>query len=88
MLEDINRLTENINSILELLPKDANYYFCKANIPRGLDAILLKEMANQKNLNGVVFRSVKEAFLVAKKHANSDDLIFIGGSTFVVAEVL
>jgi len=79
---------KNINSIIELLPKEANYYFCKANIPRGLDAVQLKETASQKNLNGMSYKSVHEAFQEAKKQSNSNDLIFIGGSTFVVAEVL
>jgi dihydrofolate synthase/folylpolyglutamate synthase len=79
---------KNIDSILELLPKEANYYFCKANIPRGMDQHQLKQMAQQKKLNGEVFDSVNEAFNVAKQQAKSNDLIFIGGSTFVVAEVL
>lgn len=79
---------KNINYILELLPKEANYYFCKANIPRGLDVNELMEMAHQKGLEGLAFKSVNDAFGAAKLQANSKDLIFIGGSTFVVAEVL
>ena len=79
---------KNIDSILELLPEEARYYFCKANIPRGLDANELMKMAFQKGLDGFAFESVGEAFRAAKQQANSTDLIFVGGSTFVVAEVL
>lgn len=79
---------KNIDSILDLLPKEANYYFCKANIPRGLDANDLKKLANQIGLEGTIFKSVDDAYQTAKQQANANDLIFIGGSTFVVAEVL
>jgi len=79
---------KNIEPILNVLPQKAIYYFCKANIPRGLDQYQLLEIAKTKKLNGKAFDSVSEAFNAAKQQANSDDLIFIGGSTFVVAEVL
>jgi len=74
--------------ILQLLPQDATYYFCKANIPRGKDAGELLREANAVNLKGQSFLSVKEALQAAIKAAGTDDLIFIGGSTFVVAEAL
>ncbi len=79
---------KDIENLLALMPNDAQYYFCKANIPRGLDASILAESANKQNMKGEVYASVPEAFEAAKKAANSDDLVFVGGSTFTVAEVL
>ena len=76
------------NDILNLLPKDAKYYFCKAKIDRALDADKLKSIANEYKLIGESFESVEKALLNAKKNAKKEDLIFIGGSTFVVAEVI
>jgi len=79
---------KNIDDVLQLLPKKANYYFCKANIPRGFNARKLLEKAKQIGLNGKAFSSVIEAKLAAQKNASKNDLVFVGGSTFVVAEVL
>jgi dihydrofolate synthase/folylpolyglutamate synthase len=74
--------------ILKLLPKDAIYYFCKADIPRGLDANELQAEAKKIGLNGESYSSVYNALEAARKRANEKDLVFIGGSTFVVAEVI
>ena len=79
---------KDIESILKLLPKFADYYFCKANIPRGMDAKLLSDKAGKLSLLGNVFASVEEAYLAAKTNAKPKDLIFVGGSTFTVAEVV
>lgn len=79
---------KEIDSVLELLPKNAVYYFCQAKIPRALDVNELKNKAKSYRLNGNAYSSVKNAYEEAKKTANKHDLIFIGGSTFVVAEVL
>ena len=79
---------KNIEPILNVLPKNAIYYFCKANIPRGLDQHELNNMAGKQGLKGDAYNSISSAYNTAKEHAISDDLIFIGGSTFVVAEVL
>lgn len=79
---------KNLEEILPLLPTNAKYYFCKPNIQRGLDSNLLKETANKFDLNGNVYISVSEAYTNAMKNATENDFIFIGGSTFVVAEVL
>ncbi len=79
---------KDVNSILSLLPPEATYYFCKPNIPRGLDANLLATAAIDYRLNGLVYGSVKQAFHAATRNAQAADLVFIGGSTFVVAEVL
>lgn len=75
-------------TILSILPKEASYYFCKPDIPRGMDGKVLKEKANQYGLHGESFASVIEAFNTAKEQAKNDDLVFVGGSAFVVAEVL
>ncbi|NVO01750.1 MAG: bifunctional folylpolyglutamate synthase/dihydrofolate synthase [Bacteroidetes bacterium] len=79
---------KDIETILSLLPKTATYYFCKANIPRGLPAEELSIRAEIKGLYGNNFESVTKALESAKKKAHPDDLIFVGGSTFIVAEVV
>lgn len=79
---------KNPEPVLELLPKHAIYYFCKANIPRGLDANELKQIAHKLDLKGEAYFNVQEALTHAKNAASLNDLIFIGGSTFVVAEVV
>ena len=79
---------KEIEKILALLPKEAIYYFCKANVPRGLDANLLQKSAQQIGLQGKVYVSVKGAYQAAKRAAKKDDLVFAGGSNFTVAEVI
>lgn len=79
---------KDIDPILALLPKEAHYYFCNAAIPRALDATILQQQAKVFNLNGRVYSGVKPALDAAKSAASADDLIFIGGSTFVVAEII
>ncbi len=79
---------KDIDKILSLLPKMANYYFCKAAIPRGLDAVLLAEAAASFHLKGEIYNSVKAALKAAKSKAGLNDLIFVGGSNFTVAEVI
>ncbi len=76
------------SKILTMLPKNAAYYFCKPDIPRGLEAESLKFIAESFGLYGEVYSSVKIAFDTAQKNARENDLVFIGGSTFVVAEVV
>jgi dihydrofolate synthase / folylpolyglutamate synthase len=79
---------KDIAKVLKLFPQNATYYFCKANIPRGLDAKELKERAATMGLNGKTYPSVKRALAAAKRRAKTDDLIYIGGSIFVLAEVI
>lgn len=79
---------KDVDSILPLLPKNAIYYFCKPNIPRGLDAKALQLKFSQNGFTGKSFPSVEKALNAAKNEAKKDDLIFIGGSTFVVAEII
>ena len=79
---------KDIEGILELLPKDAEYYYCKADIPRGLSAEILAEKATNCGLIGKVYPSVKEAYKSACANAKGNDLVFVGGSNFTVAEVV
>lgn len=79
---------KDIDGILELLPKYARYYYCKANIPRGLSVDILAKKATAAGLRGEAFSSVKEAYQAARDNANPDDMIFVGGSNFTVAEVV
>lgn len=79
---------KEIDKILRILPQKAEYYFCKANIPRAMDQVELKSIASHNGLEGNAYPTVSEALIAAKKNAGKDDLIFIGGSTFVVAEIL
>ena len=79
---------KDISKILGMLPKNATYYFCKPDIPRGLDAGLLMSQAVTAGLNGQAYSSVNAAFKAAQSAAADQDLVFIGGSTFVVAEVV
>ena len=79
---------KQIDHILEMLPANAKYYFCKADIPRGLPQEELRIKANAAGLMGESYSSVKNALETARKNARSGDLVFVGGSTFVVAEVV
>lgn len=79
---------KDLDEILPLFPKKAIYYFCKPNIPRGLDVVILKQKAVSFELKGEVYNSVSEAYQKAMKNAGATDFIYIGGSTFVVAEIL
>ena len=79
---------KKLDSILNILPKDGIYYFCKAKIDRALDANKLKSLCESKNIFGESYSSVTSALNAAKKNSENEDLILIGGSTFVVAEVL
>ncbi|MGL2967345.1 bifunctional folylpolyglutamate synthase/dihydrofolate synthase [Flavobacterium sp. XGLA_31] len=79
---------KNLDDILPLFPKKAKYYFCKPNIPRGLETEILKKEAAQFGLLGETYVSVSNAYQDAMKNATPDDFIYVGGSTFVVAEIL
>jgi dihydrofolate synthase / folylpolyglutamate synthase len=78
---------KDTNKILGLLPKEAHYYFCQAKIPRALDASALAALAQKYSLKCTVIPDVNEAIKAAVSKAGPEDLIFIGGSNFVVAEV-
>lgn len=79
---------KNLDEILPLFPQKAIYYFCKPDISRGLDTNILKEKAAKYNLHGQIYNSVSNAYQTAKDKATSKDFIYVGGSTFVVAEIL
>ena len=79
---------KNLDPILRYLPKNAKYYFCNANIVRAMNAKDLRQKAAKHKLKGRAFPNVSEALRCAKDNANPKDLIFVGGSTFVVAEVV
>ncbi|MEP3838029.1 MAG: folylpolyglutamate synthase/dihydrofolate synthase family protein [Algibacter sp.] len=79
---------KDLSTIVDLLPKNATYYFCKPNISRGLSEQVLKQSMAAYNLKGQAYGSVNEAYKFALKAAKNEDFIFIGGSTFVVAEII
>lgn len=79
---------KDIDSVLGILPKDAEYYFTQASVQRALSAESLAIKAGKVGLKGVVITDVKEAYRKARQNATKDDLIFVGGSTFVVADLL
>ena len=78
---------KNLDEILSVLPQEATYYFCKADIPRGLPAPELHRNAERKGLTGTVHDSVSAAYSRALAAAGPEDMVFVGGSTFVVAEL-
>ena len=79
---------KDIDGVLELLPKDAVYYFTKANTKRALSEIELQKMAIRHGLVGNTYPTVKQAYEEAKQSASQADLIFVGGSSYVVADFL
>ena len=79
---------KDLSKMLKMLPKSAHYYFCKADIPRGLSPEILQKNAHLFDLNGETYNSVTSALQTAKLNAKPEDLIFVGGSTFTVAEII
>ncbi|MEX1133023.1 MAG: folylpolyglutamate synthase/dihydrofolate synthase family protein [Flavobacteriales bacterium] len=79
---------KDLGRVLTGLPKEATYYFCKADIPRGLDAQELEQQARTHGLIGTSHSSVAIAFVTARTAAQSEDLVLVTGSVFVVSEVL
>lgn len=94
--EDFNKLhivlgvvnDKKLGTVLEFFPKKATYYFCKPDIPRGLDQKELRKKSKSHNLLGGDYESVKDAYEAALNKAAESDLVYVGGSTFVVAEVI
>jgi dihydrofolate synthase/folylpolyglutamate synthase len=79
---------KDLSKVLAMLPANATYYFCRPDIPRGLEAENLKQQAESFRLHGEAYPSVITALKTARGNAGEKDLVFIGGSTFVVAEVV
>ncbi|PRX42942.1 bifunctional folylpolyglutamate synthase/dihydrofolate synthase [Salegentibacter salegens] len=79
---------KDLEKILPLFPKTAIYYFSKPEVPRGLEAKILQEKASEFELEGRVYNSISEAYEAALVEALDEDLVFVGGSTFTVAEII
>ena len=79
---------KDIRSVLRLLPRHAIYYFTKASVKRALDEKALQALAHEAGLEGEAYPDVRSAFNAARHHATAKDLVFVGGSTFVVADFL
>ena len=79
---------KDLKAVLPLLPEKAHFYFCRPNIPRGMDAEVLKENAETFGLKGEAFKSVSEAYAAALASAGKADVVYVGGSTFTVAEII
>jgi len=79
---------KDILPLLELFPEQAQYYFCSPNVPRGLEASQLAQIFTEHGFEGSIYPSVKDALKAAKQSASHEDLIYVGGSTFVVAEII
>lgn len=78
---------KDIDELLELLPEQATYYFVKADVPRAMPAEALSQAASRLGLSGNMYPSVMDGYKAALASAKDDDLVFVGGSTFVVAEI-
>lgn len=79
---------KDISGVLAMLPKEATFYFTKASVSRALSEEKVKELAQQAGLQGNTYPNVEEAVQAACSEAHPDDLIFVGGSTFIVADLL
>jgi dihydrofolate synthase/folylpolyglutamate synthase len=77
-----------VDEILRLFPPDSQFYLSSPQIPRALATYDLKRITQDLDISYKIFPTVEAAFLAAKRKAHDDDFIFIGGSTFVVAEIL
>jgi len=78
---------KDVVKVLNIMPVEASYYFCQSKIPRAMDAFQLAEIAESIGRKGIVVPDVNEAIQAAERNSAPDDMIFIGGSTFVVAEI-
>lgn len=79
---------KDLSRVLPLFIKEAYYYFVKPNVPRGLEAVILAQQAREYQLIGEVYASVSEGLQAAQSAAAQGDIVFVGGSTFTVAEVV
>lgn len=79
---------KDIDTVMDMLPKNAKYYFTKAETHRAINETVLKEKAETRGLSGNAYSSVQQAYNAAKKNAEDNDFVFIGGSSYVVADLL
>ena len=79
---------KDVNTVLSMLPKDAIYYFTQASVKRAMPVEDFSIIAQKHGLHGTCYANVENAYNAAKQNAEKNDLIFIGGSTFIVADML
>lgn len=80
---------KDVNSVLDMLPHDnTSYYWTQASTKRAIPVEKLQQLAHSKGLTGAAYHSVKEAFNAAKEQADENDFIYVGGSSYVVADFL
>lgn len=79
---------KDVNSVLQLMPRDATYYFCQASVRRSMPSNDLADLAQRHGLHGSTFDTVAAAYISALESTNPDDLVFVGGSSYVVADLL
>ncbi|NAY92840.1 bifunctional folylpolyglutamate synthase/dihydrofolate synthase [Muricauda sp. JGD-17] len=79
---------KDVISLLKLFPKNAHYYFVKPDVPRGMEVEVVQKLASDNRINGVGYASVKDGYHAALDAAEKNDFVFVGGSTFVVAEIV
>ena len=79
---------KSVENLVSIFPRQAYYYFCKPDIERGIDSNQLKDIFLKRNYRGKAYLSVRDALTAAKSQSLESDLIFVGGSTFVVSEVI
>ena len=79
---------KDVKGVLQMFPKEAKYYFVKPNITRGMDMEELASLALQQGLKGMAYKTVKKGLKAAMASAETEDMVYVGGSTFVVAEVV
>ena len=79
---------KDVSHILEMMPKGAEYYFTQATINRAMPARDLASLAESKGLSGQMYPTVEKAYSAALNDASENDTVFIGGSTFIVADLL
>lgn len=79
---------KDIDTVMDMLPKNAKYYFTKAETHRAVNEMVLREKAEERSLSGSTYSSVAQAYNAVKKNAKDNDFVFIGGSSYVVADLL
>ena len=79
---------KDVDAVLSMMPKDAEFYFTQASVQRAMPAEELSRRAQAHDLRGTAYKDVASAFHAAKQNATAEDIIYIGGSTFIVADLL
>lgn len=79
---------KDVNGVLSMLPKDAKYYFCQASVKRAMPYEKVKALGEEHGLHGEAYPTVEEAYTKALDTAKEDDFVYVGGSSFIVADLL